>query len=133
MQVGENVEGTTTGATSDGVPFCDVTQFSPGVWYSVTGTGNTMTASTCNQADFDTQISIFCGDCVSDCCFDNGTPGCDDSDCEDTICGIDPFCCNTAWDQLCADQAANFCGICSGVLTCVAGQDDAPGCADFTT
>jgi len=34
----------------------------------VIGTGNTMTASTCDQADYDTKISVFCGDCVDKIC-----------------------------------------------------------------
>ncbi len=30
-------------------------------------------------------------------------PGC--SPCVAGVCGLDPFCCNTAWDQLCVDEA----------------------------
>ena len=44
-----------------------------GVWYTVTGTGNTMTATTCQamgSADYDTKISVFCGDCGSLTCID---------------------------------------------------------------
>ncbi|MCH7518847.1 MAG: hypothetical protein IH964_07435 [Candidatus Dadabacteria bacterium] len=48
----------------------------------------------------------------SDCCFANGTPGCDDALCEADICGEDPFCCNVEWDGLCADAANLECAIC---------------------
>jgi len=41
----------------------------------------------------------------SDCCVANGTPGCSDMDCQDIICAVDPFCCNTAWDGICANEA----------------------------
>ena len=42
--------GTTTGATGDVPPafFCGTSVTAPGVWYTVIGTGNTMTASTCD-------------------------------------------------------------------------------------
>ena len=46
----------------------------------------------------------------SDCCFPNGTPGCDDPGCEAIVCDIDPFCCDVEWDQICADEAADLCG-----------------------
>lgn len=41
------------------------------------------------------------------CC---GTPsqpvaGCDDSFCEDCVCGAEPYCCDTSWDELCAASA----------------------------
>ncbi len=36
---------------------------SPGVWYSVTGTGNLMTASLCFGAAFDTRLTVYEGGC----------------------------------------------------------------------
>jgi len=52
----------------------------PGVWYSVVGEGIEMSASTCNQADFDTKLSVFAGDCGALSCVaendDNGGLGC---------------------------------------------------------
>ncbi len=32
----------------------------------------------------------------------NGTPGCDDSECCNSVCDLDPYCCDVAWDELCA-------------------------------
>ncbi len=49
---------------------------------------------------------------VSNCCQANGTPGCDWQSCQNTVCDEDPFCCDTQWDQLCADHAIDLCGAC---------------------
>jgi len=46
-----------------------------------------------------------CGTCEGSCCEDNGTPGCDQPDVAEQICGTDPFCCDTAWDSQCATSA----------------------------
>jgi len=57
-----------------------------------------------------------CGDPgTGDCCSANGTPFCEDEACCTQICAIDPFCCETSWDGLCADQAANLCESCGAV------------------
>ncbi len=51
-----------------------------------------------------------CGDPNSGGCdVANGTPFCDDLGCCNTICAADPFCCDTAWDQICADAALQLC------------------------
>jgi hypothetical protein len=52
----------------------------------------------------------FCSDlpAVNNCLFDNGSPGCDCPECEELVCGIDPFCCGEnggRWDGFCADLA----------------------------
>jgi hypothetical protein len=73
--------GTTIGATIDWPehPDCGTYIYSPGVWYSVTGTGYTITATTCNFATYDTKISVYCRGCdVSRCVGGND----DDFDCE---------------------------------------------------
>jgi hypothetical protein len=49
----------------------------------------------------------------SDCCFANGTPGCDDAECEAIVCGMDPFCCDVSWDGICAGEAQDFCATCA--------------------
>ena len=47
-----------------------------------------------------------CDDPLSgDCCIANGTPGCERKECCVAICAIDPFCCDTAWDSICAGEA----------------------------
>jgi hypothetical protein len=81
--------GSTLGATADEPPDidCGTSVTAPGVWYDVIGTGNTMTASTCNDgdpstggADYDTKISVYCADCETKECIggqdDNFPAGC---------------------------------------------------------
>ncbi|NOT32146.1 MAG: hypothetical protein HOP15_16990 [Planctomycetes bacterium] len=66
-------------ATDDSPPPCgDNAAMFKNVWYSVTGTGNTMTASTCNAGSVvtDTRISVYCGDCLNLTCV-----GGDDDNC----------------------------------------------------
>ena len=65
-----------------------------------------------------------CGDkAAGGCCHvgGNGTPGCDDADCCESVCAIDPFCCDTSWDGICADEAAADpnceCPACGGDLS----------------
>jgi hypothetical protein len=47
---------------------------------------------------------------ASDCCTAHATPGCDDPDCMAAVCAVDPFCCDTQWDGICAGEAATLCG-----------------------
>ncbi len=42
----------------------------------------------------------------------NGSPGCDEQECCELVCGKDPFCCDVEWDQICADAAVELCGAC---------------------
>jgi len=49
----------------------------PGVWYMVEGTGRPLTASTCSEAtNFDTQISVFLGDCGNLACVNGNNDFC---------------------------------------------------------
>jgi len=73
------------------------------------------------EAHCDADCSVAAGDC----CAANGTPGCDDADCQATVCDADPFCCDTAWDQLCADEAAEMCPLCAGEPWCGDGECNA--------
>ncbi len=58
-----------------------------------------------------------CGLAQGDCCVPADTPGCGDADLEACVCGQDGFCCETAWDDLCVNQAADPCGGCgAGML-----------------
>lgn len=44
-----------------------------------------------------------------DCCEVHEPPGCDDQDCEDAVCAVDGFCCDTTWDASCVDHAEDLC------------------------
>ena len=54
-----------------------------------------------------------CGEVDSgSCCEDNGSPGCEDSECCEQICQADLFCCENEWDQICAELALTSCQSC---------------------
>ncbi len=78
---------------------------------------------------------ITCGeDCQvlqggSNCCISNGTPGCDNPDCEAQVCAMDPFCCDTSWDAICAGNAATLCPtLCSGEILLVIDINEPGAC-----
>ena len=54
-----------------------------------------------------------CGDPSSGNCYvaHSGT-GCDNSTCCGAVCAVDPFCCETSWDSICAGEAADLCNNC---------------------
>lgn len=61
-----------------------------------------------------------------------GTPGFpSDVNCQNAVCDIDPYCCNVAWDRLCASQALVLteCQPCSNAADCPEGFYISPaGC-----
>jgi len=87
--------GTTLGSTFDNVGTCITTNTAPGVWYEFTPETDAVASfSTCNQADFDTKISVF----TAASCEDNLTcvAGLDDTfpDCTGNttlLSGVDVF------------------------------------------
>jgi hypothetical protein len=55
---------------------------------------------------------VDCGDPgTGDCCEPNGSPYCEDEACCELICGMDSYCCDTEWDDVCADMAREHCGL----------------------
>ena len=74
-----------------------------------------------------------CGE-GGDCCAPNfGSIGCKDVECCEAICTADPFCCETEWDDICADQALTGCAVC--LVDCplppFTGQEQEPCGSDF--
>ena len=74
----------------------------------------------CCEVDWDASCADFaltlcggdsgCGDPTSGGCdVPNGTPGCDDLDCCTSVCSVVPYCCDTAWDSLCAAASVTVC------------------------
>lgn len=47
----------------------------------------------------------------SNCFVSHGGAGCDDAICESTVCAVDSFCCNVAWDGICAAEAVEMCEV----------------------
>ena len=70
------------------------------------------------------------GEVVSDC-----TPGIHaykDASCKNMVCSQDPFCCESGWDQVCAQQALTACAACvDGDVACCSAHE-APGCGDLS-
>lgn len=68
---------------------------------------------------------------TGDCCTDTNMPGCEDPDVTACTCALDPFCCDTEWDNACAAKAQDSCGLTCGQGTahdcCTTG---AAGCDD---
>ena len=48
-------------------------------------------------------------------------PGCNGCPCEACVCDLDPYCCDTLWDGICADECIQQCGGC-GPVTCGDGE-----------
>lgn len=83
-------------------------------------------------------INPDCASAAGTCCESTGLPGCNDVDCCNIICSIDPYCCDIAWDGICANEASALCDICgaSSNPACTADSgdccvsNDTPGCND---
>jgi len=59
----------------------------------------------------------------------NGGVGCNNAVCETCVCALDSFCCDSSWDGICADVAADDCPAeCAEVATC----DDGDNCGGDT-
>lgn len=53
---------------------------------------------------------------AGDCCAASAAPGCETSACESAVCAEDAFCCDLAWDAVCAAQATVRCpDTCAGL------------------
>ncbi len=84
IQIGAGVTmGSTEFATTDSGrdttaegPACGPRMSSPGVWYSVTGTGLEITADVCNGTAFDTKLSVFAGGCGGQDCVTGNNDAC---------------------------------------------------------
>jgi gliding motility-associated-like protein len=74
---GGSDSGTTVGATSYDAPtgFCGTGTGAPGVWYSITGNGDLLTASLCGSA-YDTKIQVYEGACGAFTCVDGNDDSC---------------------------------------------------------
>ncbi|RMH02351.1 MAG: hypothetical protein D6706_00255, partial [Chloroflexi bacterium] len=69
------ISGSTVGANIDVAPVCQPDITSPGVWYHFPGNGDFITVSTCDQASFDTKITVYSGACGSLTCVGGNDDG----------------------------------------------------------
>jgi hypothetical protein len=79
-----------------------------------------------------TQVTVFkfdsCGGVVpAHACCNTGGPGCVDATIEAAVCGADPFCCDTEWDNLCVDEVTTVAG---DNCDCCTESPEAEGCYD---
>jgi hypothetical protein len=65
---------------------------------------------------------------AGDCFVADDTPACNDAACCNEVCAVDPFCCNTVWDSICADEATSLCNCPNPAHNCFTTGD--PGCSD---
>ena len=90
-----------------------------GTWYVVVARGTFPTAQSfpyaCSEVQsynlkvtWDDLCSNPCGS-TGDCFAKHPTPGCQIATCCNSVCAIDPICCQKSWDQLCVDLAAANC------------------------
>ncbi|MGE3107110.1 MAG: GC-type dockerin domain-anchored protein [Phycisphaerales bacterium] len=63
LTTGQYTHGSTVCAGVDAVTSCSGAALASGLWYSFTGTGNTMSVDLCASAGYDTRIELYCGDC----------------------------------------------------------------------
>ena len=73
-----------------------------------------------------------CGPGGGNCHAVHVTPGCVDAICCNSVCAIDPTCCNEGWDQACVDQARLSCLVAGSapVITLNEIRNDDPGTLD---
>jgi len=53
-----------------------------------------------------------CGPCGDgDCCVPHDGPGCEDPEIVECVCEFDSFCCEEYWDDVCVNEAIEYCGL----------------------
>lgn len=45
-----------------------------------------------------------------DCCIEHNSTACESLECSEEICSFDPYCCIFEWDDICVEEAREFCG-----------------------
>jgi hypothetical protein len=98
---------------SNGTPFCDDAECCNAVCEIDTFCCEVTWDGIC--AD---EAGVECGNCgdpgAGDCFESNGSIGCNIEVCCTAVCNVDPFCCETTWDGVCAGEADDICATCGG-------------------
>ncbi|MBC8067058.1 MAG: hypothetical protein IAG13_01895 [Deltaproteobacteria bacterium] len=64
------------------------------------------------------------------CCSARSGAGCAIPEVQECVCAEDPYCCTTAWDQICVDKVESLdCGTCPAREKCCVTSSE-PGCED---
>lgn len=77
---------------------------------------NLATGECANVCCIDVSLDNCGAEEAGDCCTANLTPGCDDTDCCEHVCGCDPYCCDSYWDDICAGSSQG--GTCGAAVLC---------------
>ena len=120
-------------------PGTKITRFtSPDVYWMGVATGSAVkdNARTINETR-QTVASFRCSPTGNTCgaagsCFAlKNSPGCSDPVCCNTVCAVDPHCCASMWDAVCASSAIELCASCgeSNAGSCFEAHQ-LPSCAD---
>lgn len=99
-------------------------------------------SSCCDTEWTDTCVDTAQNDCGlacmgagGDCCAPSGGLGCDDMAVSDCVCALDPFCCDTQWDDICVSEAQYACMDACGLPPANMGDccmaQPGPGCGDM--
>jgi hypothetical protein len=73
---GQQITGSTVQATIDAAPFCGTGITAPGLWYTVIGDGNPITANTCAGSSYDTKLNVYEGSCGNFICVGGNDDAC---------------------------------------------------------
>jgi len=79
-------------------------------------------------ADLANQLCPICTG-ASLCCTPGPQPGCGSPACESLVCATHPFCCQVAWDGLCAEKALSICAECGATQASCCVPHPTPGCS----
>lgn len=93
----------------------------------------------CGDGYCDSYYGETCSTCPTDCgtcggygCCDlHDEPGCSDPDVMSCTCQMDPYCCEQMWDNICVDEAQQYCGAdCGCTPQCVTSDGQWKQCGD---
>jgi len=78
-------------------------------------------------------LTCSAGQCLVPGCEPLDGPGCGGCPCEACVCELDPYCCDTQWDGLCASACIEDCGGCLALENCgneVCDAEEGENCAN---
>ena len=123
--VGEGgIAGTTPAACGAGAGLCEEPHATPGCIRTLCCEAVCEFNPLCCEVEWDQACVDAEGElCDSFNCPSEGAcdaahvgPGCDDEQCCQFLCEFDPFCCDPSWDEICAREAIDYCGLDACVL-----------------
>ncbi len=79
-------------------------------------------------ASIASMVNAQCG--TGGSCFEIHGPYCNDADCCNAVCGVDPYCCNNSWDGFCVQEANELCLGCGNPGTGSCYATGGPYCND---